>query len=388
MGRRASRPRRRRVVELTDAQQDVVTPRATSCCLRAPDQGRPRAAAACARALADAGKKVAACSYTNVGADRIAAMLEPAARAAAFRRDRPHAAASLRRLSVRARRRSPARTRAAPGGLARRRGLRRPTGSGCPSTRSGSTRRATSILRIEPEDRSEARPRRSSRSDRGRCPRRKRGSSATAGMLSSDDAMWVALTMLHEYPELAERRRRALRRAAARRGAGHLRAAARLPRTSSSETGRSSRCVLIGDLEQSIFSFQGASAAGCRGLAGNLGLRDDELSENHRCSQKICDVAVHFCAREQPDTAVGDTCDCDDRARGGPLPRRTTRSDAMHSFRERLQTHADRPADAAVLARGNARWSKRSPARIVRSRVQERPNGSRDSPPRLAHGTT
>ncbi|MFN8231935.1 MAG: UvrD-helicase domain-containing protein [Actinomycetota bacterium] len=129
------------------------------------------------------------------------------------------------------------------------------------------------------------------------------------GILSSDDAIWVALSILRGHSDIA--------RAVAGRfdellldeaqdtselqlaAIGALRA-----------TGALRSLVLVGDLEQSIFSFQGASAEGCRLLAEECGLDVLELTQNHRSSQRICDVAVHFCERTDPDQAVGPDADC------------------------------------------------------------------------------
>src|SRR5205085_2679817 len=76
------------------------------------------------------------------------------------------------------------------------------------------------------------------------------------------------------------------------------------------------------------------------------------LTENHRCSQRICDVAVHFCERDKPDRAVGPYAECHIEpelifyAPDQPAV-------AVDLFRERLAAHGTDPADAAVLARGN-----------------------------------
>ena len=69
--------------------------------------------------------------------------------------------------------------------------------------------------------------------------------------------------------------------------------------------------VLVGDIEQSIYAFQGASPGGCQALIERAGLRTTPLTENHRSSQRICDVAACFCLREAPDEAVGPDGECD-----------------------------------------------------------------------------
>ena len=111
--------------------------------------------------------------------------------------------------------------------------------------------------------------------------------------------------------------------------------------------------MLIGDLEQSIFAFQGASADGCRDLAHKHGLRTVELTQNHRCSQLICNVAVHFCDRDDPDEAVGPNASCPIEPEVVLYPADDPAA-AVGIFRQRLEEHAADPADSAVLARSNS----------------------------------
>jgi DNA helicase-2/ATP-dependent DNA helicase PcrA len=111
--------------------------------------------------------------------------------------------------------------------------------------------------------------------------------------------------------------------------------------------------VLVGDLEQSIFAFQGASADGCRKLAEDQGLRTVELTQNHRCSQLICDVAAHFCERDEPDEAVGRHAGCAVHPEVLFYPPNEP-SKAVERFQERLTEHGGHQSSAAVLARGNA----------------------------------
>jgi DNA helicase-2/ATP-dependent DNA helicase PcrA len=132
---------------------------------------------------------------------------------------------------------------------------------------------------------------------------------AAAGYASLDDSMHWSLEVLRRHPDLA------------RAVAGRFEELQVDEAQDTSElqlaclhglcaTGRLGSLVLIGDIEQSIFSFQGASPEGCRALAQARGLETIELVENYRSSQRICDVAVHFCAREAPDCAVGPTAEC------------------------------------------------------------------------------
>lgn len=108
--------------------------------------------------------------------------------------------------------------------------------------------------------------------------------------------------------------------------------------------------VLIGDLEQSIYSFQGASATRCATLAETCELRTESLSENHRSSQKICNVAVHFCTRDNPDTAVGEHADCDMDPEAVLYPAGDPAA-AMSIFQARLEHHQIDHEKGAVLAR-------------------------------------
>jgi superfamily I DNA/RNA helicase len=172
-----------------------------------------------------------------------------------------------------------------------------------------------------------------------------------AGVVSGDDAMWFALRILREFPELAAavagRFDELLLDEAQDTSELQLACLRELHKT-----GRLRSLVLIGDLEQSIYSFHGGGGERCRELAEQCGLATVELSENHRSSQKLCDVAVHFCLREQPDKAVGPYADCQIDPELTFYPPDDPQQ-AMASFRARLQEHGIEPAEAAVLTR---RW--------------------------------
>lgn len=62
-------------VNLTDQQRDVVARAGDFLLLACPGSGKTRTAAARIARLDEQGSRIAACSYTNVGADRIGAML-------------------------------------------------------------------------------------------------------------------------------------------------------------------------------------------------------------------------------------------------------------------------------------------------------------------------
>ena len=119
------------------------------------------------------------------------------------------------------------------------------------------------------------------------------------------------------------------------------------------ETGKLRSLVLVGDLEQSISAYTGASRDRCERLAEHRGLASISFTENHRSSQKICDVAVHFCSRGAPDHAVGEDADCQWEPELLLYP--ADQPDvALGRFRERLEELGDDPGQAAVLARSNA----------------------------------
>jgi DNA helicase-2/ATP-dependent DNA helicase PcrA len=179
--------------------------------------------------------------------------------------------------------------------------------------------------------------------------RRKDGIFRRYGLLTADDAMWVALGILRELP------------AVARAVAGRFDELLLDEAQDTSElqlacldvlhaTGRLASLVLVGDLEQSIFSFQGASAARCQSLAAERGLRTIALTENHRSSQRICDVAVNFCSRAKPDTAVGPHADCDIPPEVALYPAKDPAA-AMDIYRARLAEHGLAADQAVVLAR-------------------------------------
>jgi ATP-dependent DNA helicase UvrD/PcrA len=180
---------------------------------------------------------------------------------------------------------------------------------------------------------------------------RMKGQYAEAGYASLDDSMYWSLEVLRQHPTVA--RAVAARFEELQVDEGQDTSELQLACLRAlCDTGRLGSLVLIGDIEQSIFSFQGASPEGCRALAEARGLETIELAQNHRTSQRICDVAVHFCARQSPDHAVGETADCPwapelifyDPARP---------EDAVARFRERLRELDVNESGAAVLARSN-----------------------------------
>ncbi|MEV0769484.1 ATP-dependent helicase [Nocardia salmonicida] len=174
---------------------------------------------------------------------------------------------------------------------------------------------------------------------------------AAKGWLSFDDAMFIALQVLRKYPHIAG--------AVARRfdeilvdeaqDTSELQTACLRALTS---TGALRSLVLVGDLDQSISSYNGASIDQCADLAKTSSLKQLKLTENHRSSQLICNIAAKFRSRRTPDLAVG-------RDSGHPVPPElflyppNDPRVALIGFRQRLRELGENPKQAAVLTRGN-----------------------------------
>lgn len=180
---------------------------------------------------------------------------------------------------------------------------------------------------------------------------RKGGIFRKLGILSTDDAMWIALRVLREEPRVA----------AALAGRFDEILIDEAQDTSDLQlaclheirsTGRLHSLVMVGDLEQSIYAYQGASAEGCRRLAADSGLKTIPLSENHRSSQKLCDVAANF-SRRQADVAVGENRDCAIEPELFLYPPDDPQAAVAH-YRNRLEIHGIECSEAALLARSHA----------------------------------
>jgi superfamily I DNA/RNA helicase len=193
---------------------------------------------------------------------------------------------------------------------------------------------------------------------------------AQRGWVSFDDAMYLALRVLREHPPIA-------RAVAARydeilvdeaQDTSELQVACLRALL---DTGAVNSLVLIGDLEQSISSYTGASPAACEDLAGSHGLQRLELTENHRSSQKICDVAAHFCVRPSPDTAIGPDAVHSVAPELLLYPAREPRA-AIELFHKRLIELDENPQHAAVLARKNRICDELNRGRLL-CRIDKRP---------------
>lgn len=175
---------------------------------------------------------------------------------------------------------------------------------------------------------------------------------ARAGIVSFDDAMYWALRVLEENDVIAEAVASRFDELLVDEAQDTSELQLACLRTIC-ETGKLQSLVLVGDLEQSISAYTGASRVGCEALASERELERIDFTENHRSSQRICDVAVHFCSREKPDRAVGEDADCPWQPELILYP--AERPDrAVELFQDRLEQLGEAARDAAVLARSNA----------------------------------
>lgn len=110
--------------------------------------------------------------------------------------------------------------------------------------------------------------------------------------------------------------------------------------------------VLVGDYDQSIYAFNGASKDDCKTSAQQWKLQTEPLTENYRSSQRICDAAGRL-RGGPPDTAVGEDKDC-------PIPPLVfeyepgDESGIGMRFKALAASHSIAPANSVVLAASNA----------------------------------
>lgn len=340
-------------MQLTDQQQAVCDAPGDFLLLACPGSGKTRSAAARVGQLADRGQRVAICSYTNVGADRIASVIAEMG----IGLDARHFHGTLHRFLLQ----YVVYPFAAVGGLDGRVRLIESSGRSVPYAGNQQRRVDVDVFRWRPDGSLKLKqrpvhlatvPEADLIADVGAMVRRNKAQLLREGKVTFDDAIYVALQILRRDATLA------------RAVAGRFDELLVDEAQDTSElqlacvdalkaTGELRSLVLVGDLEQSIFEFQGASAAGCRQVASDHGLAEIQLTQNHRCSQRICNVAVHFCERTQPDEAVGPHAACTIEPTVVLYPPNTP-SEAIRIFRERLALHDADPAAGAVLARSNA----------------------------------
>lgn len=336
--------------ELTQAQQEVVDHDGNFLLLACPGSGKTLAAAARVEHMAST-RRLAVCSYTNVGANRIAAVL----------RDDfgtvlgpEHFIGTLHRFLLR----YVLYPFAGLVGVGEGPWLR---DRSWPDVAVGNNRQkriSIDAFRCDPQGKLvvKTRPHTVHEPDEElialveEAVRREKRNLAARGFVSFDDAIWLSLKILDRHPEIARavagRFDELLLDEAQDTSELQLAALAKLR-----ETGALGSLVLVGDVEQSIFSFQGASAEGCLRLAEEAGLETLALNQNHRCSQRICDVAAHFCDRDAPDEAVGIHADCPIEPEVIHYPAAEPAT-AVALYRERLDVHGIDVDQAAILARG------------------------------------
>lgn len=336
---------------LTEQQRGVVEAGGDFILLACPGSGKTRSAAARIVALAGQGRKVAVCSYTNVGADRFRTVI---GETGAVLGDE-HFVGTLHSFLLR--------YVVTPFGplVGAQRGPHPVADSGRVVAFQGDNRKRIPIdcFRWRPDGSMvlTKRPRyltSVAHDEIVRCVkddvRREKRALLKAGRVTFDDAIYVALQILRKWPTIA--------RAVAGRFDELLLDEAQdtselqLACVDELKKAGLRSLVLVGDLAQSIFAFQGASAEGCRELARTHGLDTIELTENHRCSQLICDVAAHFCDRPGADVAVGPNADCVIE----PAVIMYTPNEpsmAVERFRRLLVEYGADPAEASVLGRGN-----------------------------------
>jgi superfamily I DNA/RNA helicase len=123
------------------------------------------------------------------------------------------------------------------------------------------------------------------------------------GLMSPTDAMYIAAQVLESHPELAQ----AL--------------AARFDEVIVDEAQDTSdlqyKCldtlkqnglrsaVLVGDVDQAIYGWMGATPEACENFAASHALAPLPLTRNFRSSQAICTTTFAFSSRDAPDTAEG-----------------------------------------------------------------------------------
>jgi DNA helicase-2/ATP-dependent DNA helicase PcrA len=179
--------------------------------------------------------------------------------------------------------------------------------------------------------------------------RNKKKEARYRGLVSSSDAMYYAQKLLTDHPELcasvAQRFDELIVDEAQDTSDVQLKCLELLH-----SSGKLRSLVLVGDLDQSIYSFQGARPFLCKELVDHCGLTELPLTENFRSSQAICNVTCRFCRRTEPDLAVGHNKACE-IAPEIVLYDQTELRSAVHAFQGRLSSHGIAESGAVVLAR-------------------------------------
>jgi ATP-dependent DNA helicase UvrD/PcrA len=180
--------------------------------------------------------------------------------------------------------------------------------------------------------------------------RRKKQEARRRGLVSGSDAMYYAQKILMDHPEVcaavAERFDELIVDEAQDTSDVQLRCLELLR-----SSGKLRSLVLVGDLDQSIYGFQGARPLLCQELVDRCGLAEMPLTENFRSSQAICNVTCRFCGRTDPDEAVGENKDCEISPEILLYDRANPRS-AVEAYQARMAAHDVSESGAVVLTRG------------------------------------
>lgn len=171
------------------------------------------------------------------------------------------------------------------------------------------------------------------------------------GWVSTDDAMYWALRVVRQHPWVA----RAITQRFDEILVDEAQDTSELQLACLREicqTGTLKSLTLVGDLDQSIYSYNGAHPAGCEELARDRGLHRVVLRENRRCSQAICDVTAALNSRGAPDSATGLDRDCTWPPELVLYPVDDPAS-VVDAFSRRLAQLGESPDEAAVLTRTN-----------------------------------
>lgn len=131
---------------------------------------------------------------------------------------------------------------------------------------------------------------------------------ASRGVSNSSDAMYWALKALEDSPDaaasIAARFDELIVDEAQDTSLMQVRCLVEIVRS-----GKLRSLFLVGDFDQSIYGFQGASVETLKQLVAAANLQEVRLTENYRSSQAICNVVTRLRSREQPDTARGPSAD-------------------------------------------------------------------------------
>lgn len=344
--------------ELSDQQQEAVAHAGNFFLYACPGSGKTRTTAARISRLAEEGKRVASCSYTHVGVEQIAKNLTQAS-------DHPgHFNGTLHRFLLEyvlypfghLVTRSDVSPRLIqdeadfwPTIMLAGDPRKRLKVTQFQMTRQGSTevRSVPPTLPLTPAQ---------ANAQGGRDALKQKLSLAAHGYVSSSDAMYWALRVLESHPHLA--------RAVAGRFDEIIVDEAQDTTDVQLEclrlllaTGSLQSLVLVGDTDQAIATYAGASTDGCVALARSTGLAELQLRENYRSSQLICNMASNFRIDRTPDIAVGPDANCTYYPEVFAYPKGRPQL-AINLFNNRLVELGEDPSTAAVLARSNGLCDK------------------------------